>query len=139
MHAQVAMEVIIAVQSDTLLRALRVLVKFLCLKRRVSARRGGDYLQRSLVGDPEEEFRGGWKYYASWSLRTTITILTQAQRTRVHFCQQENSLEIIVHWRTITLQSSYQEPNLPSLLVGGREVGLACISRSKFETYQSEI
>jgi hypothetical protein len=39
------MEVVVAVQSGTLLHPLRVQ-----LKRRVSARRGGDY-----SGDPEEE------------------------------------------------------------------------------------
>jgi len=45
------MEVVVAVQSGTLLHALRVQ-----LKRRVSARRGGDYNeQRSPSGDPEEE------------------------------------------------------------------------------------
>jgi len=42
------MEVMVAVQSGTLLHALRVQ-----LKRRVFARRGG--LQRSPSGDPEEE------------------------------------------------------------------------------------
>jgi len=41
------MEVMVAVQSGTLLHALRVQ-----LKRRVSARRGGDYNE---VPDPEEE------------------------------------------------------------------------------------
>ena len=32
-------------------------------------------------------FRGGWKYYASCSIHTTLlTIMTCPQRTRVHFC-----------------------------------------------------
>ena len=34
-------------------------------------------------------FRRGWKYYASCPLQTILfTILTCAQRTRVHFCPQ---------------------------------------------------
>ena len=34
-------------------------------------------------------FRGGWKYYASCPLHTTLfTVLTCAQRTRVYFCPQ---------------------------------------------------
>jgi len=61
----VAMEVMVAVQSGTLLHALRV-----PLKRRVSARRGGDYVLR---------FVGFWFLYA-----TPCSILPLQRRARRH-------------------------------------------------------